>query len=131
MLKKILFVCFVSFGYFTINAQKISGKVYTQNSLRPIEKVAIATNLKTGAVSNSQGKFILNLKNVKELTFSYLGYETKTIFVDDFKKQNFNYDFDFVFVLIFFCFSLLFFFLVRLYFFYCNLSTKIRSEIIA
>ena len=90
MLKKILFVCFVSFGYFTINAQKISGKVYTQNSLRPIEKVAIATNLKTGAVSNSQGKFILNLKNVKELTFSYLGYETKTIFVDDFKKQNFT-----------------------------------------
>ena len=90
MLKKGLFVSlllFVNIAYF---GQNISGKVYSKNSLKPIERAAITANLNDGAISNIFGKFSLNLKNSRYITFSCLGYETKTLSISDLKKMNFT-----------------------------------------
>jgi len=89
MLKKTLFVCLFSFGSFAYFAQQISGKVYSKNTLEPIEKVAIATNLNNGTATNVFGIFNLNLKNSNSVTFSCLGYETKTLSISALKKINY------------------------------------------
>ncbi|QTE23408.1 carboxypeptidase-like regulatory domain-containing protein [Polaribacter cellanae] len=60
-------------------SQTITGKVVSENSLKPIENVSIATNLKTGTTTNPFGKYTLNLNNVETITFSFLGYSTKTL----------------------------------------------------
>jgi hypothetical protein len=90
MLKKVLFVCLFSFGNFAFLAQEILGKVYSKKTLEPIEKVAIATNLNNGAVSNSYGNFQLDLKNSNAITFSCLGYVPKTLSLKALKKLNFT-----------------------------------------
>jgi len=89
MLKKTLFVCLFSFGSFAYFAQQISGKVYSKNTLEPIEKLAIATNLNNGTATNVFGIFNLNLKNSNSVTFSCLGYETKTLSISALKKINY------------------------------------------
>lgn len=90
MLKKILFVCLFSFGSFAYFAQQISGKVYSKNTSEPIEKVAIATNLNNGTSTNVFGIFNLNLKNSNSVTFSCLGYVSKTLSIKALKKLNFT-----------------------------------------
>jgi spore coat protein U-like protein len=90
MLKQIFFVYLFSFGSFAFLAQKISGKVYSKNTLEPIEKLAIATNLNNGAISNIDGSFKLNLKNSSTITLSCLGYVTKTLSIKTLKKINFT-----------------------------------------
>ena len=90
MLKKALFVCLFSFGSFAYFAQNISGKVYSKNTLEPIEKAAIATNLNNGTATDVFGNFNLNLKNSNSVTFSCLGYETETLSISALKKINFT-----------------------------------------
>ncbi|MFT5258058.1 MAG: hypothetical protein ACI9KF_001698 [Arenicella sp.] len=90
MLKKVLFACLFSFGSFAYFAQNISGKVYSKNTLEPIEKAAITTNLNNGTATNVFGNFNLNLKNSTSVTFSCLGYETETLSISALKKINFT-----------------------------------------
>ncbi|AUC84007.1 hypothetical protein CW731_01290 [Polaribacter sp. ALD11] len=78
------------FGSFAIYAQKTTGKIFSKNLNQPIEKVAIATNIRTGTISNKLGEFKLDLKNVETITFSFLGYETKTFSVHDLKNLGFT-----------------------------------------
>ncbi|MEZ7820888.1 MAG: hypothetical protein QMB51_01110, partial [Patescibacteria group bacterium] len=46
-------------------------------------------NLNTGTISDKLGNFNLDLKNVKTITFSFLGYATKIFSIDTLRKQNF------------------------------------------
>ncbi|QTD37913.1 carboxypeptidase-like regulatory domain-containing protein [Polaribacter batillariae] len=71
-------------------SQTITGKVVSENSLKPIENVSIVTNLKTGTVTNEFGKYTLDLKNVKTITFSFLGYATKTLSKNQLIALNYN-----------------------------------------
>lgn len=89
MLKKILFTFLLFFGYFVLQSQEVSGKIMNKNSLKPIDKVAIVTNLNKGSVSNKTGDYKLQIKNVKSVTFSCLGFASKTINIQTLKKQNY------------------------------------------
>ena len=60
-----------------------------KTSLKPIDKVAIITNLKTGTTSNKLGSFTLQLDNVESITFSCLGFVSTTIKINSFKEENF------------------------------------------
>ena len=42
---------------FSLNAQKISGYVFSKTSNKPIDRVAIITNNKTGTVSDRVDKY--------------------------------------------------------------------------
>lgn len=89
MNQKLLLCIAILFTNFAIQAQTISGKVVDINNSKPIENVAIVTNLKTGTTSNKFGEFTLNLKNIKTITFSCLGFETKTINISYLKNINY------------------------------------------
>ena len=89
MINKLLFMTLFFFGCFSIQSQVISGKIINKTSLEPIFKAAILTDLKTGTDSNKFGEYQLQIKNVKSITISCLGYVSKTIAIEDLKKQKF------------------------------------------
>ena len=89
MIKKILFALFFFFGCFTLQSQIIRGKIMNKTSLKPIDEVAIITNLKTGTTSNKLGFFTLQIDNVESITFSCLGFASTTIKINALKEQNF------------------------------------------
>ncbi|MFD2528703.1 carboxypeptidase-like regulatory domain-containing protein [Polaribacter marinaquae] len=68
---------------FSLNAQKISGYVFSKTSNKPIDRVAIITNNKTGTVSDKFGNYNLQLKNATKITFSSLGYQSLTLTIND------------------------------------------------
>ena len=79
MTKKILCFSLLFLNIIVINSQTISGKVINQNSLNPIDNAALLTDIKSGTTSDESGTYTLNLSNVKVLTISCLGYQSKTI----------------------------------------------------
>jgi len=89
MLKKLPIILFFLFGCFPVISQTISGKVVDKVSLKPIQNVAIITNLNRGSTSDKDGKFTLLSKDLESITFSSLGYVTLTIKFDELKKLNY------------------------------------------
>ena len=89
MLKKLPIILFFLFGCFPVISQTISGKVVDKVSLKPIQNVAIITNLNRGSTSDNDGKFTLLSKDLESITFSSLGYVTLTIKFDELKKLNY------------------------------------------
>ncbi|MCG1036296.1 carboxypeptidase-like regulatory domain-containing protein [Polaribacter sargassicola] len=79
MIKIILYFTLLFFNILVINSQTISGTVINLNSSKPIENAALLTDIKSGTTTNESGNYILNLDNVKTITISCLGYQTKTI----------------------------------------------------
>jgi len=89
MIKNLLYFALLLLSISKINSQTISGKIINLNTSKPIEKAAIITNIKTGTTSDESGNYILNLDNVKTITISCLGYQTKTITKTVFIKNNY------------------------------------------
>jgi hypothetical protein len=89
MLKKLLYFTVLIINLSEINSQTISGKIINQNSLDPIEKAAILTNIKSGTISDKYGNYTLNLKDVKTITFSCLGFQSRTITKNQLIKNNY------------------------------------------
>ncbi|WP_298764928.1 carboxypeptidase-like regulatory domain-containing protein [uncultured Polaribacter sp.] len=89
MLKKLLFITFFLFGFFTISAQEISGKVIDFAFKKAIENVAIQTSKEIGTVSNTDGSYTISAKKISYITFSKLGFETKTLSLKDLEYINF------------------------------------------
>lgn len=75
---------------FSLNAQKISGYVFSKTSNKPIDRVAIITNNKTGTVSDKFGNYNLQLKNATKITFSSLGYQSLTLTINDLINQKYK-----------------------------------------
>lgn len=90
MLKKQLLLVFIFFTTLHCFSQKITGTIFSINTKKPIENVAIITNLKTGTTSNKFGVFNIETYNVQTITFSCLGYKRETISIALFKKQNYK-----------------------------------------
>lgn len=90
MFKKLPFIFLFFFGCFSITSQTITGKVVDNISLKPIQNVAIVTNLQRGSTSDIDGKFTIQSKNLESLTFSSLVYVTLTLKFDEFKKLNYT-----------------------------------------
>jgi hypothetical protein len=84
---KFLSFLILLFSSTLIFGQNLKGKVIDAKTKEPLAFVNIITDdLKNGAVSNLDGIFIINdISNFKNLTFSYVGYETKILHVDDIK----------------------------------------------
>ncbi|MDG1398606.1 MAG: carboxypeptidase-like regulatory domain-containing protein [Polaribacter sp.] len=78
------------FGCFTIKAQTISGKIMNKTTLKPIDKVAIVTDLNRGSTSDKNGNYIIQINNIKSATFSSLGYETLTLDLNELKRLEFT-----------------------------------------
>ncbi len=72
------------------NAQEISGYVFSKTSSKPIDRVAIVTNNKTGTATNKFGNYNLHLKNATKITFSSLGYQSVTLTINELIDQNYN-----------------------------------------
>ncbi|APZ47184.1 hypothetical protein BW723_13215 [Polaribacter reichenbachii] len=90
MIKKLLFITLLISVTFNFNAQVIKGKISNQISSKPIFGAAILTNLNTGTQTNKLGEYEIDIKNIKTITFSCLGYISKTISVSDLKKKKFK-----------------------------------------
>jgi hypothetical protein len=89
MIKKLLYSTLLFINILGINSQTISGKIVSLNSSDPIEKAAIITNIKSGTTSDEFGNYTLNLNNVKTITFSCLGFQSKTITRNQLIKINY------------------------------------------
>lgn len=74
----------------TAYAQKILGTVIDANSLKPIELASVMTDLNTGTITNAEGNFSIITSTTKYLTFSCLGYETKTISLKKLKELGYK-----------------------------------------
>ena len=93
MIKKLLYPTLFFINILNFNSQTISSKTINSNSLEPIEKTAIITNIKSGTTSGTTsdklGNYTLNLNNVKTITFSCLGFQSKTITKEQLIKRNY------------------------------------------
>ena len=90
MLKKLLFIGFFLLISQALSSQEITGKIIDFTLQKAVENVAIQTSKDQGTVSDANGHFTISIKNVSHITFSKIGFETKTISLNEFKKLNFT-----------------------------------------
>jgi hypothetical protein len=90
MFKKLLFILLFFFGCFPVISQIITGKIMNNNSLEPIQNVAIITNLKRGSTSDQNGEFKIQIKDLEFVTFSSLGYTSLTLKFNELKKLDYQ-----------------------------------------
>ena len=90
MTKKLLLTILIVLFINSLNAQSIKGIILNSITNKPINNVSIVTNLNTGTTSNILGKYQLNLKNIKTVTFSCLGYKAVILNLNELKKINYN-----------------------------------------
>jgi len=90
MYKKLLLIGFLLLWSFSISSQEVTGKIIDTILQKGIENVAIQTSKDQGTVSDKNGNYRVSTKNVSYITFSKLGFETKTISLNELKKLNFT-----------------------------------------
>jgi hypothetical protein len=90
MTKKLLLTILIVLFINSLNAQSIKGIILNSITNKPIHNVSIVTNLNTGTTSNILGKYQLNLKNIKTVTFSCLGYKAVILNLNELKKINYK-----------------------------------------
>ncbi len=76
----------------TINlvlGQNLTAKVVDVNN-NPIPFATVQTNKNSGTITNEEGFFTINLENVlsNELTFSCMGFASRTMSIDDIKNNS-------------------------------------------
>ena len=91
MYKNIVTALLIIFVNFCFSQTTFEGYVYDSNTKEPLESVSIyIENTNYGTVTNSEGKYKFTFKAVTPIiTFSYLGYETKTLNSSEIPKQLF------------------------------------------
>jgi hypothetical protein len=85
----LLNLLFFLFCFTALIAQTSKGKIIDIKTSLPIPNVAIQANQKTGTFSDVNGFFTIELKSAKQVVFSCLGYQTKTITIDSLKLNNY------------------------------------------
>ena len=82
----IIFSCF-----FTTFSQSITAKLVDAKSGSPIQYASIKTGQYSGVISNEEGYFTINNDNhnLKSVIISCMGYQNKTLNLQDLKSQNF------------------------------------------
>ncbi|MHB0756016.1 carboxypeptidase-like regulatory domain-containing protein [Polaribacter sp. M15] len=89
MIKKLQYLILFFYGCVTIQSQIVSGKIISKTNAKPIYRAAIVTDLQTGTESDKNGDYKLQIKNVKTVTFSCLGFASKTYTIKDLQQLNF------------------------------------------
>jgi hypothetical protein len=89
MKQKIIIISLILFHLSTSFAQKIiSGKILDAESKKPLAFANITTEKNTGSISGFDGTFEIKLpENTREITISYIGYQTKKITISP--KKNY------------------------------------------
>ena len=90
MKKLILSTFLVICGFNFTFSQIITGKVISSSDSKIIENVAIQTDKDTGTFTNLSGLYTINIESINTITFSCLGYATKSIAVEKLKQLNFT-----------------------------------------
>ena len=89
-MKKLLLTYFLFFfGLSAAFSQEITGKVIHFISEKGIADVAIQSNKNFDTTSDKFGNFKIDVSKINQLTFSYLGFETKTVLVSNIIENNF------------------------------------------
>jgi|GEM_PF-3031836 len=70
-------------------SQEITGKVIHFITQNAISNVAITSDKSFGIASDELGNFTLDISNINSLTFSNLGFETKTLTIDELKENKY------------------------------------------
>lgn len=90
MRKPLQTILLIFIANWSIHAQFITGKVLSKNSSKPINNVAIITNLKNGTTTNELGVFKLDISNVNKITFTNLNYKTVVLSKQNFTSKNYT-----------------------------------------
>ena len=72
----------------SIFSQNITAKVVDKATKEPVAYAAIKIDDFHGSFSNEEGFFTLNVENLKTVTISCLGYETKTLNINEIRANN-------------------------------------------
>ncbi|ULC58582.1 DUF5686 and carboxypeptidase regulatory-like domain-containing protein [Flaviramulus sp. BrNp1-15] len=90
-MKKITLLFIICFSCFYTFSQNITTKLIDQNSKSPIPFANIKTGEYSGVISNEEGYFTINTdsNNLKTITISCLGYQNKTVNIQDLKALNY------------------------------------------
>ena len=89
-MKKLLTLFFVSILSLGYSQNSISGIIIDSQTEEPLPFATILVNKKIGSVSETDGKFNIEVKfDIKEIEVSYIGYNSKTIKVES-GKTYFN-----------------------------------------
>ena len=90
MKKSILYIFIFFFGCISVFSQNVTGKVIHTIDAKNIENVAIQTDQNTGTFTDLNGMYTIDIKNINTITFSCLGYTTKSISIEKLKELNFT-----------------------------------------
>lgn len=76
---------------FNSNSQSITAQLIDEENKNPIQYATIKTGPHSGLISNEEGFFTINSEtsNTKSVTISCLGYENRTISVEEIKALNY------------------------------------------
>jgi hypothetical protein len=79
-------------AFLTVNliiGQSLTAKVIDANN-NPIPFATVQTDENSGVITNEEGYFTINLEDVatKEIIFSCMGFESRTISIDEIKNNN-------------------------------------------
>lgn len=69
-------------------AQSITAKIIDENTKLPIPYAAVKIDDFNGVISNEEGFFTLNSKNIEQITITCLGYKSKTLSLNELKSNN-------------------------------------------
>ena len=69
-------------------AQNITAKIIDINTKIPIPYAAVIIDDFNGVISNEEGFFTLNSKNIEQITITCLGYKSKTLSIDELISNN-------------------------------------------
>lgn len=95
-MKHLITLILICSCYFSSFSQNITAKLVDKNSKKPIQYATIKTGAYSGVISNEEGYFTITSNNdmLKTVVISCLGYQTKTVSIQDIKSLNFLIELD-------------------------------------
>ena len=89
-MKQVTLLIIICFCFLSGFSQNITARLIDKNTKQPIPYVSIKTGAYSGIISNEEGYFTLNKGDITStVTISCLGYQSKTLSVQDIKNSNF------------------------------------------
>lgn len=82
LMQKIILLIILIFSTIEVFSQRISGIVFNEKTLEPIEGVTVTTGPGKGVSTKEDGKFEFTIaSDDKQIVFSFVGFEKKTILI--------------------------------------------------
>ncbi|MCF7560256.1 carboxypeptidase-like regulatory domain-containing protein [Sabulilitoribacter multivorans] len=90
-MKHLITLLTICLSYFSVFSQSVTARLVDKNTKSPIPYATIQTGEYSGVISNQEGYFTINLndENLKSIDISCLGYQTKSMSIQDIKNLNY------------------------------------------